>query len=405
MTNYAPQVIVLSGTKTQMGFRYGELMADRLRQAYEILINFYVNENHIPFESVASKAQVFYNKYPHSYQQFLQAEARGANLTLEQINIINGMETLNSLVKVQAKDQDTKVSSSESTCASNSTASEANSMLDGEISGCAFISVPSIKTVSGGNLIGRNYDFFAPFDQMAKFLTVTVLNEPDYVPTAFVGFVGQIFCATCINQKGLFVEFNNGMPSGGFKTDHSVESLLINLLQITQDSSSFNQFDSQISAIRADYSLVVNVANRTHAKAFEFSAEQKIMMETNFTEIGIVASTNSFSHPAWEKEPTNDECWLGHSRRDNLASQAQQRSVLAVNDLMEVLDVNLEQGGGKWDYTLYQVIFNTPTMELFVRPTVQSSNWCAVNLNKAFSENFAQELSGVVEAGYCSVIM
>lgn len=399
MNNFAPQVVILSGNKSRMGFTYGELMADKLRQVYNILFQFYVVERQIPLKALLEKAEIFYRKYPPSYQKFLQAEAKGANLTLDIINIINGMETLNSLSGCKSETEDSSTVFTSDSLLGN------NNILQGELSGCAFISVPAVKTTSGGNLIGRNYDFFAPFDQMAKYLTVTILHEAHQLPTAFVGFAGQIFCATCINREGIFVEFNNGMPSGGFETDHSVESLLIHLLQITQASTSFEQFDSQISTIRADYSLVVNVANRTHTKAFEFSAGQKILRKTNFTEGIIIASANSFSHPEWEIKPTDEECWFGHSRRDNLASQAEQRAILSVQDLKDVLDIHLDQGGGKWDYTLYQVILDTAGMQLFVKPTAVSNDWCAVDLSIALSDNFAHQLSGEAEAVYCPVIV
>jgi len=390
MGNVDPQVVVLSGSRSEMGFKYGNLMQDRLRSAYDILFNYYVLKMNIPEEVVASKAEVFFQKYPLSYQKFIESMAEGAGITLTQAKILNGMETLNSLVKVKKTE------------AGSATAETIKSS---EVSGCAFLAIPADKTDTGGNLIGRNYDFFPPFDQMAKFLTITVLHEMDHVPTAFISFVGQIYCPTCINSAGLFVEFNNGMPSGGFKTDNSVESLLINLLETAQESLTFNQFDTLTSALRADYSLVVNAANRTHTKAFEFSAGTGTLKEKNYTETAIVASTNSFSHPDWTSQPTDEQCWSGHSRREGLIAHANLRSAHSVSDLKNIMNIDLTQGGGSWEYTLYQLIYDTANNMLYVRPKVVSDDWCSINLNQLFDPEFNVQSVGVIVEGACSVNM
>ncbi len=84
---------------------------------------------------------------------------------------------------------------------------------------CAFLSVPPNKSAIGSTLIGRNYDFPPPFDQCSKLLTVTILHEDDKVPTAIISMPGQIYCPSCVNAQGLFMELNNGMPSGGYYVD------------------------------------------------------------------------------------------------------------------------------------------------------------------------------------------
>ena len=64
MGSFDPQVVVLSGSRSEMGFKYGELMNDRLRAGYDILYNYYVIQKGISERDLNSKAEVFFQKYP-----------------------------------------------------------------------------------------------------------------------------------------------------------------------------------------------------------------------------------------------------------------------------------------------------------------------------------------------------
>lgn len=362
-----PNVIVLSGSKKQMGRAYGAALSDNLRSIYDILLKYYVEEKKVSMSNIVNKAQLFYDKYPYSFQQFIQGVAKGANITLEQAIILNAMETLNSLVKPKNSD----------------------------VSACSFISIPPDQSTSKAMLIGRNYDFLPPFDQCAQYLTVTVIKETDHVPTAFIGFAGQIYCPTCVNSNGLFVELNNGMPSGGYYTEHSRETLLINLLESLQNSANMAQLDRQLSALNSDYSLVINTANATHVKSFEYSST-KGMKASNFTNKEIVVSTNFFTNENWGlSTPSDNECWLGVTRRDNLLQLTNNRTTLSVNDLQFILDLHIENGGAKWDYTIYQIIFDTSSLDLLIKTPKISHEWHRIELSKEFEESFQEACVGI----------
>jgi len=344
-----------------MGVAYGKALESNLKAVYEILVDYYVDQQNIPLEKLAAKAELFYEKYPFSFQKFIDGVAEGAKITLEQAKILNGMETLNSLIKPKE-----------------------------EVAACAFISIPPSMSATNSNLLGRNYDFFPPFDRCSKYLTVAVIKENDHVPTAFIGFAGQIYCPTCVNQNGLFVELNNGMPSGGFDTDHTRESLLINLLEVLQNSASLNQLDKQLSALNSDYSLVINIANTTHTKAFEYSALHG-MKSTDHTSDEVVVSTNFFTHQGWSFAiPSDEACWLGHTRRDNLIGLSASDNNITVEDLQNILDKNIENGGGSWEYTLYQLIFDTGALELRLKMPTISDTWHKISLVDPFNNEIPE---------------
>ena len=356
-SNNAPEIVVLSGSKSEMGMAYGRALGANLKTVYGILIDYFVTEKKVPLSKVANRAELFFEKYPYSYQKFIEGMAEGANITLGQAKILNAMETLNSLLKAKP-----------------------------EIAACAFVAIPATKSLANSVLIGRNYDFYPPFDKCSQYLTVTIIKETDHVPTAFVGFAGQIFCPTCFNQNGLFAEFNNGMPSGGFQTDHSRESLLINLLEAMQNSASMNQLSKQLSALNSDYSLVVNTANSTHVQSFEYSAMHG-MKSAGFVENEVVVSTNFFLNQNWNFSlPSDEACWSGHTRRDGLLQLSEAADQVTMESLQEMFDIDIDNGGGKWNYTLYQLVFDTASLELAVKMPKISDSWHNVDLDCYFND-------------------
>lgn len=350
------KTLVLKGTKYEMGFSYGEKLKQELIVSLKIIKQFFTVENKISLEELIHGADSFYNRYPYGFQKFIQGVSHGSELSLSEVKILNAMEPLYALINDRQ-----------------------------EISACSFLNVDNSNTISKANMIGRLYDFFKPYHLLAKYLTVTVLHETDTVPTAFISMPGQIYCPTCINAKSLFVELNNGMPSGGFEVNTQRESLLINLLESLQNSDSFDQMDKQLSSLNSDYSLVINVADQTNIKSYEFSSfsGNKVYnppLNSNF------ASTNFFLNQTWKSPlPTDDLTWLGVSRRNNLLNNATEN--FSIEDMMNLLDTKIIDGGANWDATMYQIAFDTKSQDLYLRITQEEKEWTHIDLAGLFNLN------------------
>jgi len=342
------KTITLEGSKYNMGVEYGRQLAAEMRLSLDILYDFFITDHKVPMSKLVAKADQFYQKYPFGYQQFIKGMAEGSNLSIDAVKILNGMETLYSLKNEQH-----------------------------ELSACSFLSVPPTHTTSNFNIIGRNYDFFEPYNKISKYLTVTVLKEVDTIPTAIIGLPGQFYCPTCINAESIFIELNNGMPSGGFEVNHNAQSMLITLLEVAQNSENFLQMDKILSARDSDYSLVINTADKTKVKSYEFSSfkgDKHYIPEENT----VFASTNFFQNETWasNEELTNESTWLGFSRKANLLSGVKQD--FSVEDMKQLLDVHHDNGGAKWDFTIYQIIFDTNTQELCLKTPQESTEWSCI---------------------------
>ena len=354
----AIQTVILSGTHEEMGAQYGKALQDELKAALSILEDFYITQHRVTYTKLRDQADILYKRFPLNYQLFIQGVSQGSGLSLDDVKILNAMETLDRLIPpIQAP-------------------------------GCAFLSIPGNKTATHFSLIGRNYDFRPPYDSLAKYLTVTILKEPNAVPTAFISIAGEIYCPTCINANGLFMELNNGSPSGGSWINENRQSLLINLLQILQNSNDLSQMEKQLNATQSDYSLIINTANKDNSKSYEFSST--LGMKTVFPSSNdVFVSTNFYLNKTWENIPveTDATTWLGVTRRNNLLNLASQLEQFDIPAFELLMDKQIKNGGGAWDFTIYQLIFDMNDFSLYVKINKEGNAWNKIPLEKLFSDS------------------
>ncbi len=328
-----------------MGTSYGQQLETELQTALGHLKDYFITKHGISYSQLADKAQLFYNRYTPQYQYFLEGIELSTTLTKDDVNILNGMETLNSLV--------------------NSTGSSPNP----EVSACAFVFLPENKSSTGSSIIGRNYDFPEPYASISQNIVVTTLSMAETSDVTIIGMPGQIYCPSCLNDKGLFMELNNGMPSGGYQENLHRQSMLSNMMQYAQDSTNFDQLGNKFRATESDYSLIINTANTTHAVSYEYSTT--LGMREFTPEYGeAFVSTNFFQNTSWGNEvpkPTDAKTWEGVTRRDNLINLLNSKDVFSIEDFQNLMDTNTTNGGACWSPTIYQIIFSD--QELYIRST------------------------------------
>ena len=285
---------------------------------------------------------------------------------MDDVNVLNGMETLNSLIPSSA----------------NSTNQ------NGELVHCAFMYIPPSHTAANSAIIGRNYDFPPNiYGAIAENLTLTILNVENTVPTTIIGLPGQIYCPSCTNQNGLFMELNNGMPSGGYVSSLDRESMLINMLEVMQTSSTILEMHTQLKALQSDYSLIVSTANATYAGSFEYSSNSTLGMKPYLPIDGnsALVYTNFYLNSSWGTEiptPTDATTWEGITRRDNLLNLANQSNSFDIKSVQQLMETPIESGGAYWDLTIYQIIFQPLSNDICLRRTFDDpDNWVCVDLD------------------------
>jgi hypothetical protein len=349
------RILSLKGNKKMMGEEYGRSLKNELGICLNLLKEFYINKHNLFYDQLIKCADEFYNRYPLEYQEFIKAIAIGSDLSLDEVKILNAMEVIRSLVDLSKK-----------------------------LGACSFINIPGAKTVTGANLIGRNYDYSGEiYKEISKYLVLVVLKEDNKVPTAFIALPGQIYAITAINSNSLFLEFNNAMPSGGFAVNEAEQTLLINLLIAIQNSRDFSELDQRLCKLDSDFSLVINAADKTNLRSYEYSSfkGKKTYQPEKHSSF---ASTNFYLNKEWNLGVLEDSnTWEGVTRMNNLLRQTMELNY-SVNDMMNILDIKLADGGAKLDYTIYQIIFDSKSQDLYIKRTHEDKNWTHVELNKLF---------------------
>lgn len=347
--------LVLQGTYQQIGYQYGQAMKRELEEVLDILKSHYITKKNISYERLRNRAQNFYERFPLAYQLFIDNVAKGSNLDLYDIKILNAMEDMVA-----------------------------------EKGGCAFVSLAPTQTTTKATLIGRNYDYPAPFDLIARYLTVTVLIGNDVIPTAIISLPGQIYCPTGINSNGLFIEVNNGMPSGGYYVEQNRQTLLISLLQAAQNSRDLSQMNKQLNALQSDYSLIVNAADRSQVNSYEFSSlgmMKSTCSNPNKDSGSAFVSTNHYLNDAWVGLPvSSDNPWMSVTRRNNLLRLASVDKIFSVDSFKKLMDLDIKSGGAVWDLTIYQIIFDPSDLFLYIKINKESANWNKISLRELFRQ-------------------
>ena len=171
-------------TYHKKGIDYGEKLSTELRENLSIIKSFYTSNRGIKYNDLVKKSNELYILMPTKLQRFIVGEAQGASISLEDAKILNAMETFVALK------------------------GDSGTM-------CAFAYTGYNSSKSKKSFIGRNYDYAQPFDKISKNLVITTIKETNKNPVAIIGLAGQVYCPTCINKSGIFIELNNGFPSGG----------------------------------------------------------------------------------------------------------------------------------------------------------------------------------------------
>jgi len=358
-------IVNVYGSHSEMGFQYGTAMKMQLGKALSLLKNYYIEEHGITYSQLSERADMFFQRYSYSYKLFIEGIAKSSGLSITDCKILNAMETLNSLVSKNG------------------------------LGHCTFMFIPPKKSLTNTAFIGRNYDFPPPFDKLAEDLTVTILHEENKISTAIISMPGQIYCPSCINSEGLFIELNNGQPSGGFVVDYNRETLLIKLLEILQNSEDSFQLYNQLRATQSDYSLIINTATSNNSLSFEFSSVLGMKPYIPGSD-EVYVSTNYFLNDTWSgiPTPTDNTTWLGVTRRENLLKLANAKPYHNITTLKEIMERRIEDGGALWNYTIYQIIFDQSNLDLYLRSISLNQYWEKISLQKYFNEQKSDKETG-----------
>lgn len=230
-------------------------------------------------------------------------------------------------------------------------------------------------------MAGRNYDWLPSFADLD--LVLSILHPADGSPAiASLNYAGCFYLTSGMNSNGVFLELNSGAFAA---TEYRAERfhntwLLWTVLRQARDKK---QALRLLNTFKSAGNYLIGIADPTGASVFEWAAAAPgaIINEEN----GLLAISNHFIQPNWQNLPQA-------SQGGNFSSVARRNALMRlagtlpqpaqIKELQQILSIDIDHGGAKWDGTLFQIIAIPADKHWLIRPK-KSGKW--INLPAIFS--------------------
>lgn len=235
----------------------------------------------------------------------------------------------------------------------------------------------------GKMVIGRNYDYSDIFSQLYEDVAVTIYHPSDgALTTATIGYTGEIYAVNAINEKGIFLELNNGRPSIDMKPDNRVTGTT-ELFYLMFEADELDDMEWFFNTTNCSSSYIINVADSEKALSYEW-CPIGVKHGEDALEEGLLVSTNYYLNPDWEFPiPSDEASWQGITRRNNLISLCEEnKGKIDENCMMDIIETSVDDGGAMSDLTVFQLVVIPGTFTIWVR-VVDSPNaeWTQIDLS------------------------
>jgi hypothetical protein len=342
----------LRGTWREMGRQYGALASGALRGMYERAIEGkLLGDGGKSRETIDAAAKEFHSNYPYKLKEVLTGISETGGLEFGKILLLNAVEAL----------------------IADELWSQAH---------CSGIAVWG-EYSSGSLIYGRNYDYLNWFRELGEYLTIAVFHPADgSLAVATVGYPGEIYAVTGINERGIFLEMNNGEPSGGALQYRNRVPAVAELFMFLLDSPDLDQLESFFHSTRSNFAYVVGTADDQTSRCFEWPVFD-VKRRLSIRRPGLMVATNHFTEPSWGlPKPDDEKFFRTRERRQNLLNLAEHfKGSIDVAKMKKILDTRIEDLGATTDSTVYQVIAEPRSMTLSIK-VPEMTEWVDIPIGK-----------------------
>ena len=336
-------VVSLYGTWREMGRQYGMLMKDRLDEVF-FFVNTIIEYSVGNAEKARSIIAVQTAQTPYRISEFFEGAAETSGLTVNQLQAVNAVERIGGLPKCSA-----------AFCWGEYTA--------------------------GPLVIGRNYDYSDAFGLLKDDVAVTVYHPADgSLATATVGYAGEIYAVNAINEKGIFMELNNGKPSANIKSPNSRITGTTALFSEMFEADELEDWDLFFNTTNCSSSYIINIADSSRALSYEWCPVDVKQGGKDLPD-GLLVSTNYYVNPDWLfAVPSDAASWEGLTRRKNLIALCEaEKGKIDEQAMMKIIGMPLEAGGAQNELTVYQIVVVPETRMMWLR-VIGGADWTQIDL-------------------------
>lgn len=226
------------------------------------------------------------------------------------------------------------------------------------VEGCFLCSAMAAwGAYSGGRLVfGRNYDAVS-YREIDRDVLVTVYHPDDGLAMATIGYAGEIYCVNGINEKGIFVELNNGMPSAGWDIHWDMCPATSALFDMLLKAESLDDVDRFFHDTRSSASFIIGVADRNVARSYEWCYDG-VKVGDGTSADGLMMRTNHYVNSQWQyAAPSDADSWNSITRLSNMTAQAAKyKGRIDVRQMKSIMSTSIADGGPCHDLTRYQIV-------------------------------------------------
>lgn len=371
-------VVVLKGNYYEMGRQYGELLKDEIREFYEATIEGkIINNNLSTFEQLKGFiGKMAWSGYPQRQKEIFRGMSQTSGLSVEQVVLLDQNVTIvHILMGAPGTPQ--------------------------ALDACSFIAAWADYTKDGKVVCGRNLDWLPALKDYARYLTVVVFNPTDGSNSvATVIYAGMVGIISGINDKGLFVEMNDGTATMGNVGYANRAACFTEMLNFLLDADTMDCLDTMINSTRTNCPIILNVADADVSYSYESAPHDTRRRSANPP--GLLASTNQYLLPSWGTIPMPDLA-LSLERYHNLMVLGNKyKGTIDVEVMKKIMDAPLfEEDGslgvgatmfyrhikGNFKYpTVHQIITSPANKKIWVK-VPEYNDWTPVDLELLFSKS------------------
>jgi hypothetical protein len=240
---------------------------------------------------------------------------------------------------------------------------------------------------------GRNLDLVTSnLRRFSKYYHVVVWNPTGYpASVANIDFIGSLFYQTAINNKGIFLELQNGQ---GADTTLCMDRENTNniLLESLFRNISSSEVDHWFNTTLPRCGLIMNASFPDHATVYEWATYRVVLRQAQ----GLISASNDFVDPSWHNYPiiffdsTNEGIGYTYTRRTNLMRQGElNKGQITPQKMMEIFDLTIPEGAATFPEgglvkTIYTVVVQPTELKIWLKVR-EYSGWEEIDLKKYFT--------------------
>lgn len=354
-------VLELSGSWLQMGRQYGGLVKDELRRFHDE-ITADLTSRGMGYEAQLANARELDATFGRPIGELVKGISETSGLSEDEVIVLNASMCNLSMVAMQV-----------------------------EMPGaCSGIAAWGPFTPDGALVFGRNWDIDRKsMSRYMEYLSVVIFKPETGNGFANVHPLGNLYLETGLNDKGIFIELNNGMASDP-RCVAGLEDTVSVLVTVLNECSTVKEAADYLVGRPADMAYIIQVADEKGCVSVEratFGARIRPGEQE-----GVIAAYNNFILPypeEWAGRVADPPATKEDPRYENLIELANSDRFfghLDVDGMKTLMDIGVGEGGAVHGGTVLQVIASPKQMSLWIRG-LDYSDWQEVRLEGLLSSN------------------